>query len=55
MYIPKEYVTSKMVVTVGGQIPDDLDAKGNVLGENVSMIRFVPDNSGLVMITPLPE
>ncbi|NNM35810.1 MAG: thrombospondin [Nitrosopumilus sp.] len=55
MYIPKEYVTSKMVVTVGAQIPDNLDTKGNVLGENVSMIRFVPNNSGLVMITPLPE
>ena len=44
-----------MVVTVNGQIPDELDSKGNVLGEDVSMIRFVPDDSGLVMITPLPE
>ncbi|WP_255465350.1 thrombospondin type 3 repeat-containing protein [Nitrosopumilus sp. b3] len=54
MYIPNEYVTSKMVVTVGGEIPDELDAKRNVLGEDISMIRFVSDNSGLVMITPLP-
>ncbi|AJM91782.1 thrombospondin type 3 repeat-containing protein [Nitrosopumilus piranensis] len=55
MYVPNEFVTSKMVVTVDGQIPDELDAKGNVLGEDISMIRFVPDNSGLVMMTPLPE
>lgn len=55
MYIPNEYLSSKMVVTVDGQIPDDIDSKGNVLGEGVSMIRFVPEDAGLVMITALPE
>ncbi len=55
LYIPSEFVTPKMVVTVNGQIPSQLDAENNVLGEDIVMIRFVPDNSGLVMITPLPE
>lgn len=55
MYIPSEYVTSKMIVTVDGKIPNEIDAKGNVLGKDIAMIRFVPDNLGLVMITPLPE
>ena len=53
MYIPNEYVSPKMMVTVDGKIPNELDGKGNFLGTDVSMIRFVPDNSGLVMITPL--
>ncbi|ABX13221.1 thrombospondin type 3 repeat-containing protein [Nitrosopumilus maritimus] len=55
MYVPNEFLTSKMAVTVDGQIPNSISAKGNVLGDDVSMIRFVPDNSGLVMITPLPK
>ncbi|KFM15673.1 Thrombospondin type 3 repeat domain containing protein [Marine Group I thaumarchaeote SCGC RSA3] len=53
MYIPNEFLSSKMIVAVNGQIPDELEVKGNVLGERVSMIRFVPDDSGLVMISPL--
>ena len=53
MYVPSEFVVSKMAVTVNGQIPDDLSVKNNVLGEDVVMIRFVPNNSGLVMINPL--
>ena len=54
MYVPNEFLSSKMIVTVNGQIPDELDTKENLLGEKVSMIRFVPDDSGLVMISPLP-
>ncbi|MHA7734034.1 thrombospondin type 3 repeat-containing protein [Nitrosopumilus sp. S6] len=53
MYIPNEYLAPKMVVTVNGQLPNELESKGNILGEDISMIKFVPDNSGLVMITPL--
>jgi len=53
LYIPSEFVTSKMVVTVNGQIPNELDAKNNIFGEKIAMIRFVPNNAGLVMITPL--
>ena len=53
MYIPSEFVTSKMVVTVNGQIPNELDAKNNIFGEEIAMIRFVPNDEGLVMITPL--
>lgn len=52
MYIPSEFVTSKMVVSVNGQIPSDLSAKNNVLGEDIVMIRFVPVDAGMVMITP---
>jgi len=53
MYIPSEFVTSKMVVTVNGKIPNELDAKNNIFGEEIAMIRFVPNDAGLVMITPL--
>ena len=53
MYIPSEFVFSKMGVTVNGQIPSGLSAEYNVLGEDVIMIRFVPNDSGLVMFSPL--
>ena len=53
LYIPSEFVTSKMIVTVNSQIPSELSTKNNVLGEDIVMIRFVPDDSGLVMIAPL--
>jgi hypothetical protein len=53
LYIPSEFVTSKMIVTINGQIPSELSAKNNVLGEDIAMIRFAPNDSGLVMITPL--
>ena len=52
MFIPNEIVTSKMIVTVNGQIPRELSAKSNILDEDVVMIRFVPNDAGLVMITP---
>ena len=52
MYIPNEFVTSKMIVSVNGQIPSELSATNNVLGEDITMIRFVPNDAGLVMITP---
>ena len=55
MYIPNEFVTSQMLVTINGQIPNELDGENNILGKEISMIRFVPDDSGLVMIMPLPE
>lgn len=53
MYVPNEFLNSKMIVTVNGQILSELDIKENVL-ERVSMIQFVSDDSGIVMITPLP-
>ena len=52
MFIPSDFVTSKMIVTVNGQIPRELSAKNNVLDEDVVMIKFVPNDAGLVMITP---
>jgi len=54
MYIPNEFVTSKMVVTINGQIPSKLDGKNNMFGEEIAMIRFVPNEAGWVMINPLP-
>ena len=53
LYVPHEFVSPKMAVTVNGQIPDQLEAKGSVLGEDVAMIRFVPQESGKVVIVPL--
>ena len=55
MYMPSGYVAPKMSVTVNGQIPSQLDVKNNVLGEDVTMISFVPKQSGLVLITPLAQ
>ena len=53
MYIPNEFVSSKMLVTVNGDIVSKVDATKNVLGEEITMIRFVPQNEGIVMITSL--
>lgn len=53
LYIPNEFVASKIVVSVNGQIPSQLDAKNNVLGEDIAVIRFVPDDAGFVTIIPL--
>ncbi|MGY5147176.1 MAG: thrombospondin type 3 repeat-containing protein [Candidatus Nitrosopumilus sp. bin_7KS] len=52
MYIPNEFVTSQMLVTINGQIPNKLDGEDNILGKEIAMIRFSPNESGLVMITP---
>ncbi len=54
LYIPNEFVTAKMVVTVNDQIPNELVGENDVSGEDIAMIRFVPNDAGLVMITPLP-
>ena len=52
LYVPSEFVVPKMIVTVDGKIPDDLKIKNNILGEDVTMIRFVPKTAGTVLITP---
>ena len=53
MYIPEELLSSKMLVAVNGKIPDVLESQSNVAGENIAMIRFIPDEPGLVLIAPL--
>ena len=53
LYIPSEFVPSDMIVTVNGQIPRDLVVKNNILEEEITMISFVPQNSGIVMISSL--
>ncbi|MCV0431129.1 MAG: thrombospondin type 3 repeat-containing protein [Nitrosopumilus sp.] len=53
MYVPQEFVTAKMIVTVDGHLPEDISIERDVLGEKITMIRFVPNDAGLVMITLL--
>ena len=53
MYIPTELLSSKMLVAVNGNVPNVLESQSNVAGENIAMIRFIPDESGLVLIAPL--
>jgi len=53
LYIPEELLSSKMLVAVNGKIPDALESQSNVAGENIAMIRFIPDEPGLVLIAPL--
>ncbi|MCA9820278.1 MAG: thrombospondin, partial [Nitrosarchaeum sp.] len=53
MYVPDEILPHKVSITVNGQIPDQLEVKSNVLGKSITMIRFVPDMSGTILITPL--
>ncbi len=53
LYIPNEFVSPKMMVTINGQIPSKIDAKNNVMGEEIAMITFVPKDAGMVLITPL--
>ena len=55
MYIPSEFVQSELLVTVNSQIPSELDITKNVSDGEVVMIRFVPDNAGIVMITSLGQ
>lgn len=54
LYAPSEFVAQKMMVTVNGQIPKDLKLQDRLLGKEMAMIRFVPDQSGTVLITPVP-
>jgi len=53
MYIPSDLLSSKMLVAVNGKIPNDLESKSYIMGEDLAMIRFVPEESGLVLIAPL--
>ncbi|EIJ66093.1 thrombospondin type 3 repeat protein [Candidatus Nitrosopumilus salaria BD31] len=53
LYIPSEFVASKMLVTVNGQIPMDLKSQDYLLGKEMAMISFVPNQSGTVLITPV--
>ncbi|MCJ8305771.1 MAG: thrombospondin type 3 repeat-containing protein [Nitrosopumilus sp.] len=54
LYIPNEFVTSKMIVTVNGQLPSESYGENNIFGEEIAMIRFIPKDAGFVMVTPLP-
>ena len=53
LYIPSEFIASKMLVTVNGQIPMDLKSQDYLLGKEMAMISFVPNQSGTVLITPV--
>lgn len=54
LYIPSEFVTQKMMVTVNGLIPTDLKSQDHLIGKEIVMISFVPNHSGTVLITPIP-
>jgi len=54
MYVPTELVSSKMLVAVNGEAPSVLESESNIMGEDVVMIRFIPNEPGLVLIAPLP-
>jgi hypothetical protein len=54
MYIPSEFVAEKILVTVNGQIPTDLTLQDHLLDTEMTMISFVPRQSGTVLITPIP-
>ncbi|MDH3279223.1 MAG: thrombospondin [Nitrosopumilus sp.] len=54
MYIPSEFISSKILVTVNNQIPRDLAIKDNILGEEITMISFTPHDAGIVFISTLP-
>ena len=51
LYIPNEFVTSKTMVTVNGQVPEELKVK-KLDYEDVTIIRFVTRDTGTVLITP---
>jgi len=54
LYVPSEFVTQKMMVTVNGQIQKDLKLQDYLLGKEITMISFTPDQSGTVLITSIP-
>ena len=53
LYIPEGVLPPRAVVSVDGVIPNDLVYEDNFMGEDVTMIRIVPDNAGMVMIAPV--
>ena len=52
LFVPEELLPQKYIVTVNGIIPNELAVDDNFMGEDVTMIRFVPNNPGMVMIAP---
>ena len=52
LYVPEKLLPSQFVVLVNGVIPNNLIVDDNFMGEDVTMIQFVPRESGMVMIAP---
>ncbi|MCV0393113.1 MAG: thrombospondin type 3 repeat-containing protein [Nitrosopumilus sp.] len=55
MYVPSEFVSSDLWITVNGQIPNNLVVKNNILDEEITMFSFVPKTKGIVMISPFSD
>jgi len=55
LYIPSDLIESKLAVMVNGHNPSQVDAKNHVLGKDIVMIKIVPKEPGIVLITPLPQ
>ena len=53
LYIPEEFLSSNMIISVNGQIPDQIKTQHDILGEKVAMIRFVPNHAGKVLFSPI--
>ena len=52
LYIPSDFISQNMLVTVNGKIPNDLKSQDYLLGQDMVMIRFVPSDAGIVLISP---
>jgi len=50
MYIPKDLLANKVILTVNGQIPNDIIADTKSI-EGYVAIQIVPKNSGIVLIS----
>ena len=53
LFIPNDLLLPESyIVSINGVLVDDLVVESNFMGEDVTMIQFVPNNSGIVMISP---
>lgn len=54
LLIPNELLLPESyVVSVNGNLVDDIVVEPDFMGEDVTMLQFVPNSSGTVMITPI--
>jgi len=53
LYIPSDFVSQNMLVTVNGKIPNDLESQDYLLGQDMLMIRLIPSDAGTVLISPV--
>ncbi|MGY5144453.1 MAG: thrombospondin type 3 repeat-containing protein [Candidatus Nitrosopumilus sp. bin_32a] len=55
LFIPNDLLLPKSyAVSVNGVLINDLVVESDFMGEDVTMLQFVPNHSGTVMISPVP-